>query len=443
VLVRPADIATDSRAKRIAVSLDRLGYDVTVLGRSGTGTARRGRIARASVLLLTPRSPLRGAPGRVVRLPRRMRRVESRLNRALQVAEQRVHQRLRDDRRGHYLWWRSQRDFRNTYGAELVRLRPHIVHVHDPRLLPVAVHAGRRISKLTGRAPQLVYDARENFAGWTAENVGMPAYHAHRLRAERRAMKHVSLVLTVGDETARALAARLPTPGAPVVVLNAPVADAGRPSRSLRADAGVPVGVPLLAYPGAATKARGVDTLVEALPLLPGAHAALVVVPYPHPREPELRELAERLGVSDRLHVLAPVGADEVAGYLAEADAVVSTILTGSANHEAALPNKLFEMLHSGRPIITTDIRAMSRFVEENKLGVIYRSGDAADLARAVREVLSDPSPWTDPERRAELARRWSWQSQEDVLAEAYGRLARPSTPRDLGPFPSTEPVWD
>jgi glycosyltransferase involved in cell wall biosynthesis len=443
VLVRPADIKTDSRVKKLAVSLCRLGYDATIVGRSGTGENRRGHIGPAHVVLLRPRSRLRGAPRRVVRLPAFLHWVEAKANRTLQYVEQRAHRRLRRDRRGHYLWWRAQRDFRVTYGSELLRLRPDIVHVHDPRLLPAVLKAAGHVERATGRPVHIVYDAREDFAGWPAENIKLPAYHRHLLRAEQRAVARVALMLTVGEATAHSLATRLPVATPPVVVLNAPIADGPAPRRSLRADAGVPDGVPLLVYPGAATKPRGVDTLVKALPLLPGVHAALVVVPYPHKREPKLRELAARLGVADRLHILPPVGSDEVAGYLAGADAVVSTILTGPANHEASLPNKLFEMLHSGRPIITTNIRAMSRFVEEHKVGLVYRSGDPADLARAVQEVLADPAPYTDPQRRAELSRTWSWQAQEDVLADAYARVLPAPGPRERGPFPSLDPVWD
>ncbi len=152
--------------------------------------------------------------------------------------------------------------------------------------------------------------------------------------------------------------------------------------------------------------------------------------------------MARSLGVSDRLHLLPPVAADAVPGYLGEADVAVSPILAGPANHEAALPNKLFEMLHSGLPIVTSDIRAMSEFVREHQLGVVFRSGDAADLARAVTEVLADPERWTSRQERAALMHEWSWQAQEVPLGEAY-RSVRPTTATpDSGPFPPVKVVW-
>jgi len=447
VIVRPTDVDTDSRAKKLALSLDRLGYDTTVLGRSGTGKRREGALGGAHVTLLVPQSRLRGSPRRMVRSPiQRGRRFEPLVNRRLQRIERALDARLRQiDREGAYLWHAAQRDFRTTYGVELVRLAPDIIHVHDPRLLPVAFRAAALIEARHSHNCAVVYDSRENFAGVPDENVPLRRYHRTLLRTETRLAPRLAAVLTVSEGTADALADRLALRRPPVVVLNAPVEGGTTDldhTRSLRADTGTSPGTPLMVYPGAATRPRGVDTMIEALPLLPGVHAALVVVPFPHPRAEELMDLARTLGVADRVHLLAPVAADAVPDYLSEADVAVSPILAGPANHEAALPNKLFEMLHSGLPIVTSDIRAMSAFVVKHDLGVVFRSGDAADLARAVNEVLADPGRWATHHKRATLMHEWSWQAQEAPLGEAY-RSVRPTPVKpDNRPFPQVRVVW-
>jgi len=448
VIVRPTDVDTDSRAKKLALSLDRLGYDTTVLGRSGNGKRREGSLGGAHVTLLVPQSRLRGAPRRLVRSPITAgRRFEKPVNARLQRIEKKVDAWLRKvDREGAYLWYAAQRDFRTTYGTELVRLAPDVIHVHDPRLLPVAFRAAARIESRHGRKCAVVYDSRENFAGVPDENITLRRYHHTLLRNESRLAPRLAAVLTVSQGTADALTDRLRLARPPVVVLNAPV-EGGTPevddsTRSLRADTGTEPGTPLMVYPGAATKPRGVDTMIEALPLLPGVHCALVVVPFPHPRADELTDLARSLGVEDRLHLLPPVPADEVPGYLGEADVAVSPILAGPANHEAALPNKLFEMLHSGLPIVTSDIRAMSEFVVTHDLGIVFRSGDAADLARAVSEVLANPDRWTNSKERAQLMHQWSWEAQELPLGEAYASVRPTQVMPDSGPFPPVKVVW-
>lgn len=447
VLVRPTDVDTDSRAKKLGISLARLGYDVVVLGRSGTGSRREGRVGEAKVTLLVPVSRLRRRTRPVVKLPTpQLRRVEREVRVRLQKAHRQADAGLRArDPDGSYLWTAAQRDFRTTYGTELVRLQPDVIHCHDPRMLPVAFAAAGRVRRATGRRCEVVYDSRENFAGVPAENVTHQGYHRRLLRMEHSLLPKVAAVITVSQDTALALESRLHLPTRPAVVLNAPVAGAAPVGevRDLRADCGIGADVPLIVYPGAATAPRGVDTMVEALAHDPELHAALVVVPYPHPRAPELTGLATRLGVADRLHLLPPVPADQVPAYLSGADVAVSPILTGPANHEAALPNKLFEMLHSGLPIVTSDIRAMSAFVREHRVGVVFRSGDARDLARAVREVLDDPSPYVDGPHRAELVREWSWQAQEAPLAAVYARTMTPGPARTSGPFPEVVVHWN
>lgn len=446
VLVRPTDVETDSRAKKIGISLDRIGYDVVILGRSGSGKRQEGRIGGARVTLLVPQSRLRGAPRRMLRLPAgRLRRLEKPLNARLQKVEKKVDARLRGwDHEGFYLWSVAQRDFRTTYGSELVRLQPDIIHCHDPRMLPVAFAAAARIRKRTGAPCEVVYDSRENFAGIPEENISLRRYHDRLLRMERGLAPKTAAMLTVSEDTATALADRLPLRRRPVVVLNAPVAGAQPEGevRSLREDCGIGPEAPLMVYQGAATAIRGVNTMIEALVHDPDLHTALVVVPFPHPRAEEMTELAESLGVADRLHILPPVPADQVPGYLAEADVAVSPILKGPANHEAGLPNKLFEMLHAGLPIVTSDLRAMSAFVREHEIGVVFRSGDAADLARAVKEVLADPMAYAEPHRRAELVSHWSWQNQEDPLAQAYAQVAAPGQGHREDPFPAVHVDW-
>jgi len=93
----------------------------------------------------------------------------------------------------------------------------------------------------------------------------------------------------------------------------------------------------------------------------------------------------------------------------------------GSANHDMALPNKLFEYLHARLPLVVSDARLMADFVRRNDLGAVFRSGDARDLARAIRQVLDVP-PSVD--HLGDLAKEFAWQQQEDGVLSVYAELA-------------------
>jgi glycosyltransferase involved in cell wall biosynthesis len=99
-----------------------------------------------------------------------------------------------------------------------------------------------------------------------------------------------------------------------------------------------------------------------------------------------------------------------------------------------ALPNKLFEYLHAGLPLVVTDLRELGRFVCEHGLGETFRSGNPAELAASAEKAFANPQPYrraaADPALRAEH----SWEHQERVLVAVYGELVGAPPGRDGGP---------
>ena len=300
-------------------------------------------------------------------------------------------------------------------------------------------------ARVLGREVPVVYDAIENWAGMPREEWGTVRRHEALLRLEQEYAHRAAAVLTVSEPIAEALRERLRLAERPLVVLNAPPFEAVArvPHRRVREAAGVAQGTPLAVYSGSVSAARGLDTLIRAMPLLDGVHLAVVTVPFPHPSWPALEALAAELGVTDRVHAVPPVDPTELIGFLQDADAGVHTLPSGSVNHEMALPNKLFEYLHAGLPLVVSDAREMAGFVREHHLGAVYRSGDPESLAAAVRQVLADPRP--DVDRVGRLAVQYSWQAQEPQVAAAYARALGRTVPppADDLPFelPAEEPA--
>ena len=335
-------------------------------------------------------------------------------------------------------------DYAASFSKVLDRLAPDVIHAHHPLVLGTAVRAARR-RRAAGQDCAVLYDARENFAGIPPEEQGNVRRHAVLVREEARYVREAAAVVTVSEPIADVLQERYRLPVRPSVILNVPVAvrpdaeggaGAGARRPTVREAAGLDAATPLLVYSGAVSAARGIDTLIDAMALLPDVHLALVTVPYPHPRVPQLLERAAALGAQDRIHPLPPVGQDELLHHLSGADVAVHPMPGGSPNHDQALPNKLFEYLHAGLPLVVADAKLMAEFVRTNGVGEVFRSGDAPGLADAVRRVL-DPAYPRVP--RAELAARCSWQAQETAIADLYGRFA--PLPPSLRADPSTLPA--
>jgi glycosyltransferase involved in cell wall biosynthesis len=303
-------------------------------------------------------------------------------------------------------------------GPLLDELAPDVIHVHDVYMLGVGARAKQRAA-LAGRKVQLAYDAHEYVRG-------TPAAAARRVAAyadlEAEFIGDVDRVVAVSDRLAEWLRRDYRLARAPDVVLNAPVdppQDIEVPG--IREVVGVEEDTPLLVYGGGVNRARGVDTIVRALPQLSDVHLAIVT--RGNSVVVDLQKLAGRLGVRDRIHVATYVDSDLVPLYLTSATVGVISLLR-APNHDIAVTNKFCEYIAAGLPIVTSDTPAQAELVRDLGLGAVYTAGSAAELASAVRDVLV---------RRGELRRRiagdhelrdrFSWRAQADTVRTIYSEL--------------------
>lgn len=318
-------------------------------------------------------------------------------------------------------------DYEFTLGPALDELEADVIHVHDVYLMGVADRAVAR-ARAEGRRCSWVYDAREYVAGLPNPPARVVAAYAdHEAQYIRRAAR----VVTVCEPIAEALRTKFSLTRKPDLVLNAPIIEHARPGEetpSVRAAAGVADGVPLLVYSGGLARPRGVHTVVQALPQLPGVHLA-VVSRADSSYTKELERIAERLGVADRLHLVPFVDTHLVVDYLSTATAGIIPLLHEGLNHDWALTNKFFEYLQGGLPVITSDVEVQTALVREHGIGEAFVAGDPDDCARVVQQVLDDLDTYRKNLSDERLRYEFSWDAQTEVLRGIYRDL--------LGALPS------
>lgn len=344
-------------------------------------------------------------------------------------------QRVMGDRSWRVLW-PNLYDFELAYGPVVDGLRPDLVHANDFRMLGVGARAKTRAAA-EGRRVQLVWDAHEFLPGvrpWRDDARWLPAHVAH----EREYVPYADAAVTVSDSLATLLRRTHGLERDPTVVLNAPDAETAHVHGgseqvpSLRELCGIGADTPLVVYSGGAAPQRGLDTMVEALPGLPGTHTALVVNSPTSWYVRQLRERAAELGVTDRLHVLPYVPYDQVVRFLSEAD-VGAIPIHHWTNHEIALITKFFEYAHARLPLVVSDVRTMAATTRETGQGEVFRAEDTADYARAVQAVLADPGHYRTAYDRPGLLERWTWEAQARKLDEVYTGLLHPTPAHQQG----------
>jgi len=488
-MVVASNIVTDTRVQKSAASVARLGHDVTVFWpkpsaakATTTGLGRAKPMPVPAVYNKSRERAMRLKARRTFRIARRkkaLRRVRSHRITAWMVRHTRVAWRWlptqarrsirggilgarrritravwhvgkagattsnhlieqfwvrRDDylaRRKRPVFWSSElslaADLETLFLERIVAQRPDIIHAHDIHVLAAAAKA-KAILHRKGYATRLIYDAHEFVAGTGGARAAARAAWAH---LERRHIRHVDEVITVSEPIAQELRRRYRLRRPPTVVMNAPdTSKSRRPSLSLRAQCGLGPDEPLLLYSGGVSPQRGVIEIVRAMPLLPWAHLVIVAVPnVASPHLAAIRSAATQLGVQHRVHFVNPVPRPQIIPYIAEADIGIHPLLKGPANHEMALPNKLFEYIHAGLPVVVSDVKLMSRFVTTEGIGEVYTSLDFEDLARAINAVQANLDDFRFATARPELRAAYSWQHQARGIAAVYERLAPRTNP--------------
>lgn len=317
------------------------------------------------------------------------------------------------------------RDFELGFGPVIDALEPDVIHAHDFHMVNVATLASRRAAA-AGRTVPWIYDAHEFVPGMATYGGKTKRVIAAYAKAEKEYAHDASSVITVSPFIAVELQKRHRLPALPSVVFNAPAASDGsvEGGTDVRAAAGVGPDVPLLVYSGGVTPARGIDVVVQALAQLPEVHLAVVCVPGVHTKPVEkLVSTALDLGVRDRMHLLEPVGPERVTTFLRTADIGVHPLPGGIPNHDMALPNKLFEYLQAGLPLVVSDAKALADFVTSHKVGASFRTGDATSLAAAVRRVLDDRASYAAEVAHQRDEQQYTWEGQEQTLVDVYNQL--------------------
>ena len=302
------------------------------------------------------------------------------------------------------------------------RTKPDVVHAHDADALQSAGPAAARLGV------PLVYDSHELWLGRTAR--GRSRVYDLLNRAwyglvERRYARRAALVLVANPGVAPELERRYGIRGVRHVA-NYPVEAepvTARDLRSLAGAASVPEEAPIVLYLGAVMAHRGVEEVVRALADVAGAHLVCLGAAGSH--LDVVRAEVARLGLGERVHLVPPVPSAEVVPYAGSASVGVSLVQPASLSYRLALPNKLFQYMAAGLPVLASDFPDVRAVVESSGAGIVVDPTDVAAVARALRELLADPArarAMGDAGRHA-VRERFNWAEAAAELLRGYRGL--------------------
>lgn len=278
-------------------------------------------------------------------------------------------------------WWDLGNDPAAALPEVLEEFRPDLVHGHNlPDTLTVLAQ------ELVGGRVPVVHDVHDlqSLRRTPYEN-GFPQ-PADALALERRALERSAAVVTVSEELLAEIRRRYRVPGRTLVFPNYALAR-DLPSRVGPARRAPSASPPRLVYQGTLSTNGGHYDLREIFCALVAQGATLDV--YPSRDVGEYRELAARTRGLTYHESLEPRALLERLPSYDFGWAGFNERLN-KPHIDTALPNKLFEYLGCGLPVLTLGHRALRRFLLERGLGIALDSPWelAAELRRRDVEAL-------------------------------------------------------
>ncbi|MCW4152622.1 glycosyltransferase family 4 protein [Halomonas sp. 18H] len=177
-----------------------------------------------------------------------------------------------------------------------------------------------------------------------------------------------------------------------------------------------------VAYVGGIGQIRGISQVVEAMGLIKSGGRLQLAGKF---NEPAVEQAAHADPGWQQVDALGFVGRKEVRDLLARCVAGLVTFLP-SPNHIDAQPNKMFEYMSAGIPVIGSHFPLWKEIIEGNQCGLCVDPLDPKAIAEAIDYLVTHPEEAERMGRNGQRAvqEKYNWDIEEKKLFDFYHSLS-------------------
>jgi len=286
-----------------------------------------------------------------------------------------------------------------------------IIHAHDLWILPAATLL------CVYRKKTLIYDAHEYFPG-------LEIFTRRRfrkwiwMRVESLCIRQVDHVITVSEPLAELYNNRYGYEIPVEVIRNLPEYEIAEPARAVK----IPVNNNMLTvlYHGHFRPGRGLINLVKGVAVVPEVQLILI---GGGELEADLKDLSHSLNIVDRVIFQAYIPTDKLVSTAAQADVGAVLFEPDSSNYAHALPNKFFEYIMAGLPVMTSNIDTLQYYVDKYHVGVTTDPNSIQGISDVLAQIQKNRSrlkEWNT--NTIDAAKELNWNNEAQKLMEIYDK---------------------
>lgn len=275
-----------------------------------------------------------------------------------------------------------------------------------------------RLSKIKG--VPLVYDSHELFCE-VPELQNHPKKKAIWKDLERKIFPNLKYVFTVNDSIAKIYSEEYKVEVKVVKNVPAISAQAGIETVS-KEKLGLPFDKKIIVLQGAGINIdRGAEEAVEAMQLVEGA--LLLIIGSGDVIE-ILKNKVVELKLGEKVRFVGKVPFQELVQYTRLADLGLTLDKDTNINYKYSLPNKLFDYIHAGVPVLASDLVEVKNVIKTFEVGDCISSHDPKHIAEKINQILTDEYKLQQWKKNTKIAaEKLNWETEEKELINLYSQF--------------------
>lgn len=173
----------------------------------------------------------------------------------------------------------------------------------------------------------------------------------------------------------------------------------------------------VILYQGAVNEGRGIEWIMDAMKYL--SDAVFVIIGNGDLFN-ELYAKSQKEEYKDKVFFLGQKPYQELWEYTVSSDLGVCLLKNKGLSYYFSLPNRIFDFMQAHTPILATGFPEIKRIVEVEKTGKTTMSQNPQELANIISEMLHNP---LQEDYFIKATEKFAWELEELVLKDIYSNL--------------------